>query len=321
MPMNRVQFQKGLSMVEFVRRYGTEVSCEAALAAKRWPGGFRCEVCGCSRHSRFLRGNTVLWQCSQCRHQASLRAGTVFEHSKLPLTTWFLAAYLLVQSKTNMAALELMRHLGVCYRTAWRLKHKLMQVMTRAESERKLHGFVQLDDAYLGGERNGGRAGRGSENKVPFVIAVSTNLEGHPRHMVATPLSGFTKDAIKIWGKQHLDSEAEVFTDGLGMFNGLCELGHAHTKLKKRTRRRRDTTEIEGASWVNTVLSNVKRALDGTYHAHLFAKYAHRYLSEAAWRFNRRFHLQGMLRALIRDSMACKPWAERRLRQVTAVAS
>jgi len=96
-------------------------------------------------------------------HQTSLRAGTVFDNTKLPLTQWFLAIYLLTQSKTNMAALELARHLGVCYRSAWRMKHKLMEVMRERETSRRLDGFVEIDDAYLGGECNGGKRGRGSQ--------------------------------------------------------------------------------------------------------------------------------------------------------------
>ena len=77
---------------------------------------------------------------------------------------------------------ELKCPLGVSYRTAWRLKHKVMQAMTEREASRRLHGFVQIDDAYLGGERNGGKPGRGSENKQAFVIAVETNAElEHPR--------------------------------------------------------------------------------------------------------------------------------------------
>ena len=83
--------------------------------------------------------------------------------------------YLLGQSKTNVSALELMRHLGVSYPAAWRLKHKLMQAMLQDELPRMLKQVVQLDDAYLGGERNGGKAGRGSENKRPFVVAVQTD--------------------------------------------------------------------------------------------------------------------------------------------------
>jgi len=129
MPMNRIQFQSGLSLVDFMRRFGTDDACQAALVAVRWPGGFVCPECGARRHSYFERGRERLWQCSACRKQTSLLSGTVFEHTKLPLRTWFVALYVLTQTKNNVSALELTRHLGVCYRTAWRIKHKLMVSM------------------------------------------------------------------------------------------------------------------------------------------------------------------------------------------------
>ena len=103
-----------------------------------------------------------------CRHQCSVISGTIFEATKLGLSRWFLAMHLLTRSKNNVAALELMRHLGVCYKTAWLIKHKLMEVMRMREDTRLLDGRVQIYDAYLGGERSGGKAGCGSENKVPF---------------------------------------------------------------------------------------------------------------------------------------------------------
>jgi transposase-like protein len=173
MAINPVQFQEGLSMVEFMTQYGSEAKCYRALYRARWPKGFRCPACANRSRSRFRRQGRVYYQCCACRHQTTLLSGTVFEGTKLPLTTWFIALYLLTSTKTNLSALELKRHLGVRYRTAWRLKHKIMQAMTEREETRQLTGFVQLDDAYLGGERNGGKAGRGSENKQPFVIAVS----------------------------------------------------------------------------------------------------------------------------------------------------
>ncbi len=86
--------------------------------------------------------------------------------------------YLLTQTKTGMSALELHRHLGVSYRTAWLVKHKLMAVMFEQERDRRLEGVVQIDDAFLGGERTGGKRGRGSENKVPLVAAVQTTASG-----------------------------------------------------------------------------------------------------------------------------------------------
>ena len=128
MPMNRVQFQPGLSIAEFLDTYGTQEKCEAALMGTRWPNGFCCPVCKSDRHYSFRRGNLLYFQCYRCEHQTSLIAGTMFESSKLALTTWFLAMHLLTQSKNNVSALELMRHLGVCYKTAWLVKHKIMQV-------------------------------------------------------------------------------------------------------------------------------------------------------------------------------------------------
>ena len=225
----------------------------------------------------------MYYQCRTCWHQTTLTSGTVFEGSKLPLTAWFLAMHLLTGSKTNMAALELKRHLGVCYDTAWKLKHKIMQTMTEREEPRRLTGFVQIDDAYLGGERNGGKPARGSENKQPFVVAVATDeaLE-HSTFAVIEPVRSFDNASLTDWGKRRLAPDAEVFSDGLGCFRRVVELDHAHTVLE--TAGGRAATEIKGARWVNVVLGNVKRAISGCYdqrksprdHAMRQAKYDRR---------------------------------------------
>lgn len=314
MPMNRVQFQKGLSLPVFLQRYGTEAACERALLQARWPSGFECPRCQARRATTFERRGRTHWQCAACHHQTTLRAGTVFDHTRLPLTSWFMALYLLTQSKTNLAALELMRHLGVCYRTAWRLKHKLMQAMCSRESTRRLGGLVQIDDAYLGGERQGGKAGRGSENKRPLVIAVSTNHDGHPGVGVFEPVQGFTKAALSAWFERRLTPEAEVYSDGLGAFRAAAELNHAHTVIEADDPRA--ACDVDGARWVNIVMGNVKRALDGTYHAFAFFKYTHRYLGEAMYRFNRRFAMESMMPRLLVASARCTPWPERQLRDV-----
>ncbi|MCK8787563.1 transposase [Roseomonas sp. NAR14] len=111
MARNAVQFQKGLSLSAFQARYGTEEQCHAALVAWRWPEGFACPRCGGQRYA--VCGPRKLFQCSACRHQTSVRAGTVFQASKLAATQWFLGLFLLTQSKNDIAALELMRQLGV----------------------------------------------------------------------------------------------------------------------------------------------------------------------------------------------------------------
>jgi len=239
----------------------------------------------------------------------------VFEGSKLPLTAWFLAMHLLTGSKTNMSALELKRHLGVCHDSAGKLKHKIMQVMTEREEPRQLTGFVQIDDAYLGGERNGGKPGRGSENKQSFVVAVATDETWeHPTFAVIEPERSFNNASLTDWGKRRLAPDAEVFSDGLGCFRRVVELNHAHTV--RETAGGRAATEVKGARWVNVVLGNVKRAISGCYHAMRQAKYARRYLAEAAYRFNRRFRLAELLPRLARAMVLCKPWPEPNLRAV-----
>ncbi len=119
-------------MAEFMERYGTQEQCHAALVASRWPDGFFCPDCGCSRHSTFLRDELRYWQCSACREQTTVTSGTAFQATKLPLTSWFPAMHLLTQAKNNVSALELKRHLGVRYKAAWLMKHKLLQVIVPA---------------------------------------------------------------------------------------------------------------------------------------------------------------------------------------------
>lgn len=113
MPLNQIQFQRGLSLPEFLKRFGTEPQCEAALAKARWPSGWRCAHCGCSRffHTRNGKGR-LLWECFVCGYQSSSIVGTMLQNTKLPLTVWFLAMYLLTQNKNGTSALELKRMLG-----------------------------------------------------------------------------------------------------------------------------------------------------------------------------------------------------------------
>ena len=229
MEMNRVQFQRGLPMAEFMKRYGTEAQCHGALVESRWPAGFVCPCCGGSRHFTFERRRRQNWECLDCRHQTTVTAGTIFEATKLPLTLWFLSMHLLTQAKNNVSALELMRHLGVTYPTAWLMKHKLLQVMAERESTRVLDGRIEIGDAYLGGERPGKR-GRGSENKIPFIVAVQTTPDGKPVVACFARIP-FTTEALEHWAKKTLTSSAQVLTDGLQCFRALTASGAEHTPV------------------------------------------------------------------------------------------
>jgi hypothetical protein len=120
----------------------------------------------------------ALYQCTACRRQTSVIAGTIFAATKVPLTIWFRAMYHLTQSKGGISSIELGRRLGVTQTTSWKIKHKLMQVMMERDATKRLTGRIEIDDAYLGGERNGGRRGRGSPGKTPIVAAVETTPQG-----------------------------------------------------------------------------------------------------------------------------------------------
>ena len=311
MGINKVQFQRGLSMAEFMDRYGSEQQCHAALVASRWPQGFVCPHCGQTRHSSFVRQGRQYWQCSACREQTTATCGTIMQATKLPLTRWFLAMHLLTQAKNNVSALELKRHLGVRYKTAWLMKHKLMQVMLVREAPRRLDGRVEIDDAYLGGELPGGKSGRGSQNKVPFIAAVQTTPTGHPLLVCLSKLE-FTKKAISEWAQKSLCASAQVVSDGLWCFQGVTASGAVH----ERTVTGGGAASVKLAQFraVNTLLGNLKTAFSGTYHAFDFVKYAHRYLAQVQYRFNRRFNLCTILVRLLHASASTPAYPERRIR-------
>ena len=257
MPKNKVQFQKGLSLTQFLLDYGSEAQCEQALFAARWPDGLNCPRCGGARFCR-LSTRRATFQCNHCKRQLSLLAGTVFQATKLPLTIWFLAIYFLSQTKSGISALELGRKLGVNDNTAWLLKHKLMQAMRERDQRYRLAGTVQLDDAYLGGEYPGGKRGRGSQNKTPM----------------------------------------------LACFKGLEAAGCEHKPHV--TGGGKQGCETPGLVWANTILGNVKRSLDGTYHA-CAPHYWARYLAEFQYRFNRRYELAALPRRLLKAAATTLP--------------
>ena len=242
-------------------------------------------------------------------------AGTLFQSTKLPLTVWFLAIYLISQAKTGLSALALKRYLGVSYPTAWLIQHKLMEAMSERETKYTLSGQVQVDDAYFGGELSGGKAGRGSENKVPFVAALSLDEEGHPLRIKLTPVSGFTNRAIADWAKTNLTPGCSVLSDGLACFAAVTEAGCQHQAIIVGGRKPKDVPEF---LWVNTILGNLKTSLGGAYHAFDFAKYAARYLAAFAYRFNRRFQLDTLPKRLLVAAIAIGPRSDAWLRSAEA---
>jgi transposase-like protein len=285
---------QGLSEPAFRERYGDEASCRQVLFELRWRDGLVCPVCE-GRSFCALRTRQV-FQCNRCKKQLRLTAGTVFDNTKLPLTTWFLAIYHLSQSKGGISSIELARRLGVKQPTAWLMKHKLMQAMAEREAQKpKLDGRVEIDDAYLGGERSGGKRGRGAAGKTPIVAAVETTAARKPRRLRLTVVRGFRKKEIEKLAKRDLAAGSNVVSDGLSCWSAVEKAGCTHFPM--RTGSGRQAARWAPFRWVNTTLGNIKTALAGTYH-HVSAKHAQSYLSSFADRFNRRYQLDSIVERL-----------------------
>jgi transposase-like protein len=286
---------KGLSEAEFRERFGTEEACREALFEMRWrEGGLACPGCG---HRGFCQLRTrKLFQCNRCKRQVRLTAGTVFQDSKLPLTTWFAAIYHLTQSKNGISSIALGRRLGVRRQTAWLMKHKLMRAMgTREAAKPKLSGRVEVDDAYLGGERHGGKRGRGAAGKTPIVAAVETTAERKPRRLRLTVVKGFRKREVEKIAERDFAPGANVVSDGLSCWSAVEKAGCAHFPMATGSGKRAATwTPFR---WVNTCLGNIETAIAGTYH-HVSPKHAQAYLASFAYRFNRRFQLDSIVERL-----------------------
>ena len=308
MPKSKVQFQKGYSLPQFQHIYGTEEKCREKVFKYRWPQGFTCPKCG---HTRYYDLKTrKLFQCCHCRHQTSLTSGTIFDSSKIPLTTWFLAIYLITQAKEGMSALSLRRFLGISVNAALKMKHKLQHVMKQADDHLLLKGFIELDDVYWGGKRRGGKRGRGAPGKTPFLAAVSHNTEGHPIHMKMSTLTAFTSASVKAWSQKHLHPDSAVISDMYTPFHGLGDLVAAHGMMK--TAQLYNDSKNKIFYWVNTMIGNVKNAIHGTYHA-VSSKHLPRYLAEFCFRFNNRFSLGAMIPDLAKQAVNIKPRPQRLL--------
>jgi hypothetical protein len=293
---------KGLSEVAFREAFGSEEQCRAVLEKLRWSKGFICPACG--HGGRAWLAERRLYQCNRCKHQVSLTAGTIFHATKLPLTTWFLAIHLIVSAKNGISSIELGRRLGVKQTTAWAMKQKIMQVMHEREAKQPLSGRVEIDDAYLGGARSGGKRGRGAAGKTSVVAAVETTAERRPRKLKLLPVKGFRKREVEKLAREHLAPGSTVVSDGLSCWAAVRKAGCDHFPMV--TGSGRQAARWAPFKWVNTTLGNIKAAITGTYRQ-LSPAHASRYLASFAWRFNRRFQLDSMLVRFVHSAARTQP--------------
>jgi hypothetical protein len=176
--------------------------------------------------------------------------------------------------------------------------------MVERDAKYKLFGLITLDDAYLGGRKEGKR-GRGSKNKQPFIAAVSLSDKGRPRYVKFTPVASFSGPNVTKWADRYLSPAAVVKTDGFASFKVIAkinDLKHIAVPMKINP----ETGEIPYFQWVNTILGNVKSAITGTYRSGR-KEYTERYLAEFQYRINRRFDLRSLLVSLIHTAFHTAP--------------
>ena len=223
--MPRPTFPKNLP--EFQRQFGTDEACQQYLAACRWPDGFVCPRCAGRR--AYAISARRRWQCVACRHQVSLTSGTVLHNTKLPLMQWFWAAYLMTTDTRGVSALLLQRQLGLRrYETAWLMLHKLRRAMVNAARE-PLHGAVEVDDTWIGGQQPGLRGSRQLKGRRAALVLVAVEKRGHGSGRVRLAVIPDVKAAtLTAFLTQNVAPGSTVYTDGLKSFTGLGAVGLRH---------------------------------------------------------------------------------------------
>ena len=302
-----IQYQKGLGLPEFIELFGTEKKCQENLIKIKWKDGFKCSKCKSTHYSRFSRNGREYFQCSDCQHQHSLTSDTLFHGSHLPLQKWYLAIYFISESKKSISSLELHRLVHVNHKTAWLMLHKIMKVMTDAEKGRKLKGRIEIDDAYLGGKHSGGKRGRGAEGKQPFIVAIQTSKtsgKNYPIFAKLTPIEAFKKDIVEKWAMKSIIKGSTIVSDGLPAFSGVEDLC---SREKHVASEMTEEDKQEHFRCFNTILSNIKTSLSGTFHSFNVAKNSELYLGAIMYRFNNRFDLGKIFSSLLGQSISHPP--------------
>jgi transposase-like protein len=269
------------SVIEFQRRFPDEDACRAYLFASRWPDGFICPACGGGRVGAEHRRH--LWQCRECGRQTSVTAGTVMHKTRLPVTLWFWAAYLVGTHGPGISALQLQRQLGISrYETAWMILHKLRRAMVAPERE-PLTGEVEVDEGFLGGRDTDLRGGRQRNGKPLVGVAVEARGNGSGRLRLQLLADASSTSLTRFVGANVAISTI-VHTDGWQGYSGLRAAGFDHQPRRQRAR-------YPDREWVlpraHRALSNLKTWLQGTHHG-VSPKHLPVYLDEFVFRHNRR---------------------------------
>lgn len=272
-----------MTLFDLMRSYSTDEKCRALLEKLRWPHGPTCPRC---QNQSITRENGKLFRCHKCPYQFTVTTGTIFGDSHLALEKWFAAVVLICEARKGMSANQVKRTLGVSYKTAWYLCHRIRAAMASAERP-PLTGKVEMDETYVGGVKRGGKRGRGAQKEI--VVGIRQR-NGELRFFHAEDVKSGT---LSRYVKDHISTDVDVIvTDDSSSYPRAIESDplFADHRGKHKTVKHSDGVYVDGDIHTNTVenaFSLLKRGIIGTWHK-LSAKHLSAYLAEIEFRFNRR---------------------------------
>jgi transposase-like protein len=273
--------KQAIDLCKLIEQFGSEDRCRTYLEQLRWPDGHKCVRCQSDKvYAIYGRDQYV---CDSCSYQFSVTAGTIFHDTHLPLWKWFLATYLLCESKKGMSANQISRTLGVSYKTAWYLCHRIRAAMKEADGH-KLTGEVEIDETYIGGHQKGHKGQlkhkaavigiRERGGHLHFIRAEDVNHES--LYEIIRRNVDKTVDVI-------MTDESKLYNFNMTQYQGKHEAVNHHKEEYVRYEDGRCIT----TNAVESAFSLLKRGIVGTWHR-VSTKHLHAYLQEMTWRFNNR---------------------------------
>lgn len=291
--------QESISLKEWQERFRDEESCRKHLEKIRWPEGFVCPHCG-GQKSWYTSGHE-LHECHTCRKRTSVTAGTLFHASKLPLTDWFIAIYLVAVDKGGLSATRLQTYLQCSWKTASLMLSKLRVAMGARDKDYLLSGLIELDDAFIGGKSTGGKRGRGSEKKTAILVACEHDAKnkraGFLKMQVADHINA---ESVQAFSKENIEPSQDLRTDGSPTLKTL----EGEQRVESKVIPPQETHKW--LPWVHIAIANLKRFLLGTFHG-VSGEHLQKYLDEFCFRFNRRWWPLEIPNRLLHASLIHKP--------------